>query len=117
MDATKHNDVKRNREVQVDTNEDWKKKARSFAKKVYAKYGEKELSLENIFKKAYKMSKEEDISTEQFNYFMDFYPTIANRDTHPDDYAEPSKIGKAIGTVHPSFAGIKGKFNIDEKMG
>jgi hypothetical protein len=115
MDVTKQEKVKQFRKGQEDTNESLKKQAREFAKQIYSEHGDKGSTLDHIFKKAYKVAKKQGLSDEAFNYFMDFYEVIANKNTTPDDYFESSKIGEKIGTVHPSYAGIKGKFKVDDK--
>jgi hypothetical protein len=98
-----------------DKNESRKKAAKSFAKKMYQKFGATDHSLDNILSKAHAEAKSHGVDDDTFNYFLEYYVAIRNKDkgglVEPE--FETSKIAKQIGSVFPSFSGYKGKFVIN----
>lgn len=100
---------------ETDKNENFKRSGRKFAKQIFQDYGDKNMSLEKIYRKAY--GKRGKLSNEAFNYFLEFYPTIANNNAQnsPDDiYTPRTAMTKALGTVYPSFKGVRGKPHVSD---
>jgi hypothetical protein len=60
------------------------------------------------------LAKKQGVSSDVFNLFLDFYPTIANGNTVPEDYMQTSRIGKVLGRVFPNHYGVKGNFKLGE---
>ena len=107
--------LKRFNKSEEDKNEQNKYAARQFAKEVYSMYGDKSMSLDAIFEKAGKLAEKRKLNSAVMGLFIDFYPTIANRNHTPEDYWQTSRIGKVLGRVFPSHSGVKGSFKLEEK--